>query len=152
MASTALYGLAWRSPFASIPHSRQVAGMNCVQPTAPALDGPMLQPSPDSIWVIAARIFQFRWNAFAAERHVERSGPAPEHGRAVCRPVFTLGAWPIEAFEARARPSIGPNGRTTGGSRKDRTSTHFAGWPRREDACSHERCRWLPRPCPASPL
>src|SRR3954453_929547 len=114
-----------------MPHWRHVAGMNWVPPTAPALEGPMLQPSPDSIWVIAARIFQFRWNALAADFHVDRSGALPEHGRAMPRPVFTLGAWPIDALELRARPSSGPNGRTIGWSRNESTSTHLAGWPRR---------------------
>src|SRR3989440_12912396 len=126
--------------------------MNWVQPTAPALDGPMLQPRPDSICVIAARIFQLRWNALAADFQVERSGPAPEHGRVTRTPVFTLGAWPIEEVELRARPSSGPNGRTIGWSRNDSTSTHLAGRPRRDGACVQERCRWLPRPWAASPL
>src|SRR5436190_7316597 len=114
--------------------------MNWVQPTAPALEGPMLQPSPDSIWVIAARIFQFRWKALAADFHVERSGTEPEHARVPCSPVFTLGAWPIDEFELRASPSSGPNGRTTGWSRNESTSTHLAGWPRRDGACIHDRC------------
>src|SRR2546430_5117796 len=35
-----------------IPHSAQVDGMNCIGPSAPALDGPLLAPSPLSIWPI----------------------------------------------------------------------------------------------------
>ena len=36
-------------PNPSMPHSAQVDGMNCIGPSAPALDGPSLAPSPLSI-------------------------------------------------------------------------------------------------------
>ena len=42
------------SPNAVIPHSAQVDGRNCIGPSAPAVDGPGLVPSPLSIWPIAA--------------------------------------------------------------------------------------------------
>ena len=58
------------SPDASMPQIFQVAGMNWVQPIAPADDGPMLQPKPDSICVIAARICQRILNALPAAFHV----------------------------------------------------------------------------------
>src|SRR5271157_1216310 len=45
-------------PNASIPHSAQVDGRNCIGPSAPALDGPSLAPSPLSISLIAASTVQ----------------------------------------------------------------------------------------------
>src|SRR2546421_10920312 len=51
-----------------IPHSAQVAGMNCIGPSAPALDGPLLAPSPLSICAIAASTVQdIPGQYFAAE-------------------------------------------------------------------------------------
>src|SRR6266516_1070414 len=51
-----------------IPHSAQVAGMNCIGPRAPALDGPLLAPSPLSIWPIPASTVQdIPGHYFAAE-------------------------------------------------------------------------------------
>ena len=46
----------WPNPL--IPHSAQVAGMNCIGPSAPALDGPSLAPLPLSISPIAASTVQ----------------------------------------------------------------------------------------------
>src|ERR1039458_6911383 len=51
-----LGGPVW--PNASMPHAAQVAGMNCIGPSAPALDGPTLAPSPLSISLIAASTVQ----------------------------------------------------------------------------------------------
>ena len=45
-------------PNPEIPHTDQVDGRNCIGPSAPALDGPTLAPSPLSIWPIAARTVQ----------------------------------------------------------------------------------------------
>src|ERR1700690_1924092 len=42
------------SPKPSVPHTAQVAGMNCMGPMAPAVDGPTLVPSALSICPIAA--------------------------------------------------------------------------------------------------
>src|SRR5918911_1110774 len=53
--SSGAHGSATPSPFASVPQRSQVAGMNCIQPTAPAELGPMLRPKFDSILLIAAR-------------------------------------------------------------------------------------------------
>src|SRR5271166_5134291 len=49
-------GLGW--PNALMPHSAQVDGRNCIGPSAPALDGPLLAPSPLSISLIAASTVQ----------------------------------------------------------------------------------------------
>ena len=43
-----------------MPHSAQVDGRNCIGPSAPALDGPSLAPSPLSISLIAASTVQDR--------------------------------------------------------------------------------------------
>ena len=45
-------------PNPSMPHSAQVEGRNCIGPSAPALDGPSLAPSPLSISLIAASTVQ----------------------------------------------------------------------------------------------
>ena len=49
-------GPVWPNP--TMPHSAQVAGMNCIGPSAPALDGPSLAPLPLSISPIAASTVQ----------------------------------------------------------------------------------------------
>ncbi len=54
------------SPNAVIPHSRQVEGRNCMGPSAPALDGPMLLPSPLSICPMAASTVQDRPGQYRA--------------------------------------------------------------------------------------
>src|SRR3954468_20019800 len=77
--------------------------MNCVHPSAPALDGPMLQPKPDSISVIAARIDQRRPNALAAAFHVGTSGPEPWQRGAALSPVRTCGCRPAFGRAASAR-------------------------------------------------
>src|SRR6266568_6152351 len=51
-------GPVWPNP--SKPHSAQVPGMNCIGPSAPALDGPLLAPLPLSISPIAASTVQDR--------------------------------------------------------------------------------------------
>src|SRR3954462_10836343 len=86
-----------------MPQRFQVAGMNCVQPSAPAFDGPMLQPKPDSISVIAARTVQRRPNAFAAAFHVGMSWPEPWQRGAALRPVRTCGCPPAFGRAASAR-------------------------------------------------
>ena len=45
-------GPVW--PNAVMPQVCQVEGRNCIGPSAPARDGPLLVPSPLSIWPIAA--------------------------------------------------------------------------------------------------
>ena len=49
-------GPGWPNPV--MPHSAQVDGRNCIGPSAPALDGPSLEPSPLSISLIAASTVQ----------------------------------------------------------------------------------------------
>src|SRR5215475_3927995 len=44
------------SPNAVMPQVSHVEGRNCIGPSAPAGDGPLLVPSPLSIWAMAARI------------------------------------------------------------------------------------------------
>src|ERR1035437_4300311 len=46
------------SPKAVMPQVAHVDGMNCMGPSAPALDGPMLLPSQLSIWPMAASTVQ----------------------------------------------------------------------------------------------
>src|SRR3712207_5636109 len=87
-----------------MPQIRQVAGMNWVQPIAPADDGPMLQPKPDSICVIAVRICQRMPNALPAAFQVRLSGAAPEQRRTVGSPVRTRGLRPSDMFDRDARP------------------------------------------------
>src|SRR3954470_11773191 len=54
----------WPNP--SVPQTRQVDGMNCIGPSAPALDGPSLAPSPLSISPIAASTVQDRPGQYSA--------------------------------------------------------------------------------------
>ena len=54
----------WPNP--SIPQLAQVAGMNCMGPRAPALDGPSFVPSALSIWPIAARTVHDRPGQYRA--------------------------------------------------------------------------------------
>src|ERR1017187_4567757 len=49
-------GPLWPNP--SVPQIFQVDGRNCIGPSAPAVDGPTLAPSPLSIWPMAARTVQ----------------------------------------------------------------------------------------------
>src|SRR3954449_10829129 len=114
-----------------MPQIFQVAGMNWVQPIAPADEGPMLQPKPDSICVIAAMICHLTLNALPAAFHVPVSGDAPEQRATVGRPVLTLGGRPRREFDVNAyRSSEGmfvvPDGLLP---LKARTWTHFGGWP-----------------------
>src|SRR3954449_368614 len=88
-----------------MPQIFQVAGMNWVQPIAPADDGPMLQPKPDSICVIAAMICHLTLNALPAATHVALSGAEPEQRATVGRPVLTLGGRPRREFDENARRS-----------------------------------------------
>src|SRR3954462_8578386 len=97
-----------------MPQAFQVAGMNCVQPIAPADDGPMLQPRPDSTWVIPARICQRRPNDLAALFHVCRSAADPEHGCTVATWLRTCGTPPRAWFDGfastRRLPALAPGG------------------------------------------
>src|SRR5829696_5840601 len=88
-----------------MPQIFQVAGMNWVQPIAPADDGPMLQPKPDSIWVIAAMTCHLTLKALPAAFQVGLSGEAPEQRLIVARPVLTFGGRPRREFEENARRS-----------------------------------------------
>src|ERR1700691_2658665 len=54
----------WPNP--SMPQIAHVDGRNCIGPSAPALDGPMLVPSALSIWPIAARTVQDRPGQYLA--------------------------------------------------------------------------------------
>src|SRR3954452_5323014 len=94
-----------------MPQRFHVAGMNCVQPRAPAFDGPILQPKPDSISVIAARTVQRRPNAFAAAFQVGTSWGAPWQRGTALSPVLTCGWRPALGRYASVR-SEAPSGRT----------------------------------------
>jgi len=54
------------SPKAVVPHTCQVEGRNCIGPSAPALDGPMLAPKPLSICPMAASTVQDRPGQYRA--------------------------------------------------------------------------------------
>src|SRR5690242_15633242 len=81
--------------------------MNCVQPIAPAFDGPMLQPKPDSIWVIAASTCHLSPKARAAADHVGFRTSALVHGFTARTCEWTLGWWP-RAFGTLARRTSDP--------------------------------------------
>src|SRR3954447_11076199 len=136
-----------------MPHALQVAGMNWVHPIAPADDGPMLQPRPDSTCVMPARICQRSPNDFAALFQVCLSAAEPEHGLTVATWLRTCGTAPRAWFDAFARmrrlPALAPGG---AGLWPVSTCTQSPGWPRRAAPWRHERWRWLPRPWLASPL
>src|SRR5881396_4355629 len=53
-------------PNPSVPQIRQVDGMNCIGPSAPALDGPSLAPSALSISPMAASTVQDRPGQYSA--------------------------------------------------------------------------------------
>ena len=57
-------GPVWPNP--SMPQAAQVEGMNCIGPSAPALDGPSLAPSPLSISPIEASTVQERPGQYLA--------------------------------------------------------------------------------------
>src|SRR3954454_10651216 len=89
-----------------MPQRFRVAGMNCVHPSAPALDGPMLQPKADSISVIAARTDQRRPKALAAALQVGTSCPEPWQRGAALRPVRTRACLPALGCAASARSDV----------------------------------------------
>src|SRR5260370_8026318 len=60
-------------PNPSVPHMAQVEGRNCIGPSAPALDGPSLAPSPLSISPIAASTVQDRPGQYCAAEALNRS-------------------------------------------------------------------------------
>src|SRR4051794_32056028 len=105
--------------------------MNCVQPSAPADDGPMLQPRPDSIVVMAASTFQFSPKALAAAFHVGSSGPLPEHGAAAASPERYEGAY----FSARLAVEASEASGRTLTVRTTKTSTQDAARPAFDGAC-----------------
>src|SRR5215213_2453172 len=118
--------------------------MNWVQPIAPADDGPMLQPKPDSIWVIAAMICHLILNALPAAFHVALSGAAPEQRLIVGSPVLTLGGRPRREFEEKAKRSsdgivVVPDALPPLNAS---TWTQLGGWPLRAEPWRQERCRW----------
>src|SRR6202050_3989880 len=76
-------------PNPSMPHSAQVDGMNCIGPSAPALDGPSLAPSPLSISAIAASTVQDRPGQYFAADSLNRS--------------IQLAAPPVGAFASTGR-------------------------------------------------
>src|SRR3954454_9571887 len=137
-----------------MPHAFHVAGMNWVQPIAPADDGPMLQPRPDSTCVMPARVCQRRPNERAAAFHVRTSGTEPEHGVTVATWLRTCGTPPRDWFDtfasARRLPALERGG--LGFRPPVSTCTQLPGWPRRAGPWLQDRWRWLPRPWPASPL
>src|SRR5258708_13035414 len=49
-------GPVWPNP--SMPQAAQVDGRNCIGPSAPAVEGPLLVPSALSIWPMAASTVQ----------------------------------------------------------------------------------------------
>src|SRR5579862_2026446 len=64
-------GAVWPKP--TVPHIAQVEGRNCMGPSAPALDGPSLAPSPLSIWAIAASTVQDMPGQYLAAEALNRS-------------------------------------------------------------------------------
>src|SRR5271154_770461 len=60
-------------PNPSVPQIAQVDGRNCMGPSAPALDGPSLAPSPLSISPIAASTVQDRPGQYRAAEALNRS-------------------------------------------------------------------------------
>ena len=61
------------SPLPSTAYPANVAGMNCIGPSAPEDDGPTLWPCPDSTWPMAASTCQSRpWQVVAAARYSAR--------------------------------------------------------------------------------
>src|ERR1700730_977760 len=54
----------WPNP--SMPQTAHVDGRHCIGPRAPAEDGPLLVPSPLSIWPMAARTVQERPGQYLA--------------------------------------------------------------------------------------
>ena len=57
--------LATPSPLPSTPEVSQVDGKNCIGPIAPAVDGPMFAPWPDSTIPTAARMYQSSPNPYS---------------------------------------------------------------------------------------
>src|SRR3954452_6144616 len=111
-----------------MPQDFQVAGMNWVQPIAPADEGPMLQPCADSTSVSPARIDQRRPNAFAAACQIGFRTSEPLQGEGAARPEATEGLRPrlwllARASEARAVTFV------VAGLRRARCQTALAGWP-----------------------
>ena len=92
--------------------------MNWVQPIAPADEGPMLQPKPDSIWVIAAMICQRILNALPAAFQVALSGDAPEQRERYLKMAREYANKAGDAYAER-RGRLGPKG----GRPKRRRST-----------------------------
>src|SRR4051812_39690224 len=104
MASGALAGSRSPSPSASTPNRAHVLGMNCVHPTAPALDGPRLRPKSDSIFVSPARTaapFGPReYRADAAEKIAARFGGA----ETAPPPRRRHAAWPFAPAAMSSHP------------------------------------------------
>src|SRR3954447_22499042 len=80
--------------------------MNCVQRIAPADEGPMLQPWPDSTSVIPARIDQRRPKALAARFQIGVRTAVPLHGVGELSPLRTLGLRPRLWLLRSAREAI----------------------------------------------
>src|SRR3954469_26035452 len=134
-----------------MPQDFQVAGMNWVQPIAPAEDGPMLQPWADSTSVRPARIVQFRPKARAAPCQIGLRTSVPLQGVGAVSPVVTDGLRPRLWL---LRPASEASAVTFAfcGLRRARCQTALAGWPGFVGVWRQLRCRWLPRPWLGSPL
>src|SRR5262245_47661526 len=103
--------------------------MNCVQPIAPAEDGPMLQPCADSTSVRPASTCQRRPNAFAARWKIGFRIEAPLHGDGERSPLVCLGLRPRRRLE-RLASELSEATFGSFGLVRFRRQTTAAGWPR----------------------
>src|SRR5687768_5698535 len=125
--------------------------MNCVQPIAPAEDGPMLQPCADSTSVSPASTCQRRPNAFAARWKIGLRIFESLHGDGERRPLVCLGLRPRRKL-LRAASEVSEATFGVLALRRFRRQTAAAGCPALDRVWRQLRCRWWPRPWLASPL
>src|SRR4051812_20696419 len=119
--------------------------MNCVQPIAPAEEGPMLQPWADSTSVRPASTLQRRPKARAAPFQIGFRTAVPLHGVGAVRPLATVGLRPRLPLLRRAS-ELRAMTLAVAGVRRARCQTVLAGRPRLVGVWRQLRCRWLPRP------
>ena len=78
-------------PNPSVPQIAQVDGRNCMGPSAPALDGPSLAPSPLSISPIAASTVHGRPGQYFAADSLNRS---TQFAGTPAGALTSTGCWP----------------------------------------------------------
>src|SRR4051794_36771439 len=120
--------------------------MNCVQPIAPAEDGPMLQPWADSTSVSPASTVQRTPKALPARWKIGVSAAAPLHAAGERRPLTIFGLRPRLWLLRRASDMSAVTFAAARGRRRLRCQTALAGRPRLEGVWRQLRWRWLPRP------